>query len=90
MSDEDVMEQAINNLPRSYDIVTIPMAKRIGAWSNPLTIDELCDELNLHFENLGGNRSNNDGNSHETALFAGGFKGLCHNCGNMDTRVGTV
>ena len=81
LSDEDVMEQVINNLPRSYDIVTIPMAKRIGARSNPLTINELRDELNLRFENLGGNRSNDDGNSDETALFAGGFKGKCHNCG---------
>ena len=49
VTDEDVMEQVVTNLPRLYEVVTIPLAKHIGSSSDPLTIDELQDELNLRF-----------------------------------------
>ena len=80
------MKQVVTNLPRLYEVVTIPLVKRIGSSSDPLTIDELRDELNLRFKTLGGNQTTDSGSNDETALFAGSFKGKCYNCGKQGHR----
>ena len=43
---------------------------------------ELCDALTLKFERLQGKKGTHyRSGDEETALFAGGFKGRCNNCG---------
>ena len=64
-------------------MVIHPLEKRIGASTNPLTVKELREELKLKYQKLNGGRYGglSDVNEGEIGLFAGGFKGKCHNCG---------
>ena len=81
MTDEDLMEHVLNNLPDAYENVITKLEDKIGDANDPLTISKLRDELNLKFERLNGKRTidnnSNSGQDGETALFAGGFKGKC-------------
>ena len=89
MSDQDLLEHALNNLPDTYESVVMKLEDKIGNTSHPLTISKLCDELNLKFERMNGKRtidSNNNGKG-ETALFAGGFKGKCNKCGRYGHKA---
>jgi hypothetical protein len=61
------------------------MEKRVTDKSNPLTISEIRDDLNLRFERLNekqNEESKNDKNQ-EVAFFVGEFKGKCQNCGSI-------
>lgn len=49
MDDDDVLEHALNNLPKEYEIVVAPLEKRLSAQVDPLTIEELREELNLKY-----------------------------------------
>ena len=60
--------------------------KRLGSFSDPLTIEDLWDDLNLRFQKLGGTPGETGGKGNgsgrdDAALFAGGFKGKCNSCG---------
>ena len=85
MDDDELLEHVLNSLPKEYEIVVSKLEDRLGAQTDPLTIEDVRSALNLKYQRLtkgkGGpnNASNDDG--HETALFAGGFKGKCNNCG---------
>ena len=86
MSEDDLLEHALNNLPKEYDVVVSLAEKRLGSFSDPLTIDELRDNLNLRFQKLGGTPGETGGKGNgsgrdNAALFAGGFKGKCNSCG---------
>jgi len=82
MTDDDLLEHALNNVPKAYDVEVTMMEERLGATENPLTILELCERLNLRYQKLK-QEGKTDRNKplDETALFAGGFKGKCNNCG---------
>ena len=82
-TDEDTLEHICGNLPSLYEVVIHPLEKRIGASTNPLTVKELREELKLKYQKLNGGRYGglSDVNEDEIGLFAGGFKGKCHNCG---------
>ena len=73
MTDEDLLEQALNGLPSEYANVVTKLEDQIGDPTKPLTISKLRDELNLKFERLNGKRSidSKDKEEGETALFAG-------------------
>ena len=66
-----------------YDLQLAMMEKRINDFVNPLSVDEIRDDLNLRFERL--NAKNNDdtedGTVEDFALFSGQFKGKCRNFG---------
>ena len=85
MDDEELLEHVLNNLPKEYEIVVSKLEDRLGATTDPLTIEDVRAALNLRYQRISkgksgaNNNSNDDG--HETALFAGGFKGKCNNCG---------
>ena len=81
--DDEILEHICGNLPSVYEVVIHPLEKKIGAKSDPLTLKELREELKLKYQKLnggkyGGTSGDNEG---EIGLFAGGFKGKCHNCG---------
>ena len=91
MTDEDLMEHVLNNLPDAYENVITKLEDKIGDANDPLTISKLRDELNLKFERLNGKRTidnnSNNGQDGETALFAGGFKGKCNRCGRWGHKA---
>ena len=87
MEDDDILEHALNNLPKEYEIVVAPLEKRLSAQFNPLTIEELREELNLKYLRLYGSKEESLTGESETALFAGGFKGKCNECGKLGHKA---
>ena len=85
MDDEELLEHVLNSLPKEYEIVVSKLEDRLGATTDPLTIEDVRSALNLKYQRLtkgkGGTSNSGGEDGHETALFAGGFKGKCNNCG---------
>ena len=84
MSDDQFLIHILNNLTGDYELQVALLEKRIGNTSNPLTVDELREELNLKFERMNAKKDDgtDDGDA-EQALVSGQFKGKCHNCGKI-------
>ena len=58
------------------------MEKRINNPDDPLDIDELREDLALKYQKMNPKSMEADlDEDEEIGLFAGGFKGKCHNCG---------
>ena len=88
ISDETLLEHALNNVTSEYNIVVTILERRLGHATDPLTIEQLRVELSLVFERMQSkNKYKNRRNDEETALFAGGFKGKCNNCGKYGHRA---
>lgn len=91
MSDEQFMVYVLNNLTTDYDTLIDLLGRRIGSTNDPLTLEELREELNLRFERIT-SRRNDNGNSNEDgeehALYAGAkHKGKCEYCGKRGHRA---
>ncbi len=52
ISDEDFMIHVLNNLPSKYEVQVSKLEDRLGSTTNPLTIEDLRDELNLKFARM--------------------------------------
>jgi hypothetical protein len=52
MKDDQFMVQVLNSLTNEYKLQMLLLEKRIGSKHNPLTIDELKEELSLRYEIL--------------------------------------
>ena len=91
ISEEDLMEHVLNNLPKDYEISVSKLEDRLGDPNSPLTIEQIQQELNLRYERLYGSKKSSkyrdDTDNEETALFAGGFKGQCNNCGKRGHKA---
>ena len=90
MSNNDLIEHALNHLPDCYEISVSKLEDRIDDKNNPVTIDQLRNELNLRFERMKGKNDDNNkkyNEEEETALLAGGFKGKCHKCGKIGHKA---
>jgi hypothetical protein len=91
ITEEDLMEHILGNLPSVYDIEVHTLRKRLDDLHDPLTLEELREELSLKFEmmnrrgKLGIGQGGHFGEEH--ALFAGGFKGKCNNCGKIGHKA---
>jgi hypothetical protein len=77
MTDEQFMIQILKNLTKEYKLQMLLLEKRIVDANNPLTIEELKEELTLRFEVL---TSKTDSAKlkalfDEKALFMGSSKG---------------
>ena len=85
MTDEQFLIQVLNSLTGDYELQMTLMEKRIGNKENPLTIDELKEDLNLRYERLSSKSEStrNDDYGEEKALFVTQFKGKCRNCGKL-------
>lgn len=82
MTDEQFMVYVVNNLTKDYEVSVDLMGRRIGASKNPLTVEELREELNLRYERIGSNKNDDDDEEH--ALYAGNkYKGKCNHCGKQ-------
>jgi hypothetical protein len=80
ISDHQFILHILNNMTDDYDL---KMEKRVTDKSNPLTINEIRDYLNLRFERLNEkqNEESENHNNQEVAFFGYQFKGKCQNCG---------
>ena len=86
MTEVDILEQALNNVPKEYDMVIETLQHRIDTTVDPLTISELRVRLRHRYTKLYSGMSDKDKDG-ETALFAGGFKGKCNNCGKIGHKA---
>ena len=86
MTEVDILEQALNNVPKEYDVVIETLQNRVDATIDPLTISELRMRLRNRYTRLYAS-SNDKERDGETALFAGGFKGKCNNCGKYGHKA---
>ncbi len=78
----------MGNLPGVYDIEIHSLRKRLDDLDNPLTIEEVREELNLKYEMMNRRfRGDPSGDNEETELFAGSFKGKCNSCGKFGHRA---
>jgi len=83
ISDNQFILHILNNMTDDYELQLAMMEKRIADGSNPLTIDEIRDDLNLRYERLTEKHNNESENNYnqDVAFFSGQFKGKCRNCG---------
>ncbi len=82
ISENQFILHILNNMTADYDLQLAMMEKRLNDKVNPLTVDEIRDDLNLRFERL--NKKNNDNeneDNQDVAFFSGQFKGKCRNFG---------
>ena len=87
ITEDDLIEHVLGNLPSVYDIEIHTLRKRLDDLNNPLTIEEVREELNLKFKMMNKQSCGNPGGENEeTALFVGGFKGKCNACGKFGHR----
>jgi Zinc knuckle len=61
------------------------LEKQVASKDNPLSIEDLKEELNLRFERLSTGQNNNLGK--ESSLFTSQFKGKCRNCGKLGHKA---
>jgi hypothetical protein len=79
ISDNKFILHIINNMADDYDLQLAMMEKRVTDKSNPLTVDEIRDNLNLRFRRLNEkqNKESEIDNNQEVPFFGGQFKGKC-------------
>jgi hypothetical protein len=89
ISDNQFILHILNNMTDDYDLQLAMMEKRVTDKSNPLTIDEIRDDLNLGFERLNEkqNEESENDNNQEVPFFGGQFKGKCRNCGAIGHKA---
>ena len=85
MTDDQFMIQVLNSLTGDYELQILLLEKRIGNIENPLSIEELKEELSLRFERL--STKQNEDSGEENALFTTQFKGKCRNCGKLGHKA---
>jgi hypothetical protein len=70
------MVQLLNSLTDDYELQMLQLEKRIGDERNPLTIEELKEELTLRYERMASKTDYTKikGSIEEKALFIGHFK----------------
>jgi hypothetical protein len=79
ISDNQFILNILNNMTDDYDLQLTMMEKRVTDKSNPVTIDEIRDDLILRIEGLNEyqNKESENDNNQEVAFFGGQFKGKC-------------
>jgi hypothetical protein len=85
MTDDQFMVQVLNSLTNEYKLQMLLLEKRIGRKENPLTIDELKEELRLRYERLFMKTETAKINDlgEEKALVLTQFKSKCRDCGKI-------
>jgi hypothetical protein len=79
ISDNQFILHILNNITDDYDLQLAMMEKRVTEKSNPLTVYEIQDDLNIRFKRLNEkqNKEIENDNNQELAFFSGQFKGKC-------------
>ena len=84
------MVKILNSLTDDYEKQMEDLEDKIGNTVNDaLTIKLICEKLTLRYERLckKAKKSREEEYGNETALYAGGFKGRCHNCGEYGHKA---
>jgi len=90
ISEEDLMIHIMNNLPKYYETTVEILEKRVGVAKDPLTLDELRNDLNLKFAKSNDEDSDAEDDAEKEqdhALVAGNFKGRCRACGKYGHKA---
>jgi ABC-type ATPase with predicted acetyltransferase domain len=89
MTDDQFMIQVLNTLINDYKIQMLLLEKRIESKENPLTIDELKEELSLRYERLLMKTEMAKFNNlvEQKAFLVTQFKGKCRNCGKIGHKA---
>jgi hypothetical protein len=89
MTDDQFMVQILNSLIDEYKLLMLLLEKRIRRKENPLTIDELKEELSLRYERLSMKSETAKINDlgKEKALVVIRFKSKRQNCGEVGHKV---
>jgi hypothetical protein len=91
IKDDQFLVHILNNLSPEYERQVLFVEKQIKNPQDPLTVETLCEELDLKFERL---HSKDDDKTESTdgekALPMVQFKGRCNSCGKYGTKVQTV
>ena len=82
LSETEFIEHVLNSLPEEYDLTVKLMEKRVYDQSNPLTIMELREELNLEYQRRVKMKRRDN-----SAFYAGGFPGKCRKCGKYGHKA---
>eukprot|EP00980_Cylindrotheca_fusiformis_P022417 scaffold9284_cov134-Cylindrotheca_fusiformis.AAC.1 len=53
MTDAELLEHALNNLPKEYELIVAKLEDRLGDVNDPLTIEDLREALNLKYQRMG-------------------------------------
>jgi hypothetical protein len=79
ISDNQFILHILNNMTDDYDLRLVMMEKRVTDKSNPLTINDIQDDLNLGIERLNKkqNEESENDNNQEVEFFGGQFKRKC-------------
>jgi len=85
MSDDDLLVHVLNGLPKEYEVQQSKMEDRLGSTSNPLTIEDLRNELNLKFMRMQKSEKDENGDEADKALSTMGKKSKtkCRHCGKF-------
>jgi len=85
MTDEDLLMHVLNGLSKEYEIQQLKMEDRLGSTSNPLTIEDVRNELNLKFMRMKKSQTDSTGEEAEKALTTMGKKNKskCRYCGQF-------
>ena len=89
VTEEDLMIHIFNNLPPEYDLQVKQSEGRIGAATDPLTMEILRESLSLKYERLQDINKDNNNESDDKAFIGrdSNFKGRCHNCGKFGHKA---
>jgi hypothetical protein len=79
MEDEDFYAHMLNNLPKEYMFGVATLEQNVAT----LKIGTMREKFNLTYQRL----HEAEPDEPEAALFAGGFKGRCHQCGKYGHKV---
>jgi hypothetical protein len=79
MEDEDFYAHVLNNLPKEYMFDVATLEQNMAT----LKIRTMREKFNLTYQRL----QESEPDEPEAALFAGGFKGRCHQCGKYGHKV---
>eukprot|EP00980_Cylindrotheca_fusiformis_P002651 scaffold621_cov125-Cylindrotheca_fusiformis.AAC.1 len=52
MTDDELLEHALNSLPKEYELIVAKLEDRLGDKTEPLTIEDLCEALNLKYQRM--------------------------------------
>jgi hypothetical protein len=77
--------QVLNNLTCEYKLQMLLLEMQIGSKDNPLSIEDLKEELNLQFKRLSTKQNDNFGEVN--ALFTSQFKGKRRNCSKLGHKT---
>jgi len=85
MTDEDLLMHVLNNLPKEYEIQQSKLEDRLSSTSNPLTIEDVRNELNLKYMRMKKSQTDSTGDEAEKALttVSKRNKTKCRHCGKF-------